>query len=394
MPSPAIAPIFKKAYWTLILGTLFYILALISFTNPWLQRHILYCHKFHTAWWQDISKPEQWGFAKNQITPFNFTTPDNEVLYAWHVMPLGLYAKHEAAILSQPSGEDITRTKAFQLLRDDPDSRLIINFHGNAGTVAQGWRTDSYRSLSDGSTSKIHILGLDYRGFGHSTGTPTESGLIIDGIAAVDWALNIAKVPSDRIVILGHSLGTAVSTAVAEHYALKSIEFAGVVLISGFTSIPELLPDYAIAGLLPVLSPLKRSPALLKLFNDFVVDTWPTATRLANFVRVSKKLRLFILHAKDDYDIPWFHSDGLFAAAANATTDGGMEISLLESMKKRNTIEMGDGAFISTWKDGEDRIIREEIVAYGEHNRVLTYATVSLAALKAFGLDEGGVLPV
>src|ERR1700678_2066874 len=66
---------------------------------------------------------------ENQITPFNFTTPDNETIYAWHVMPLGLYAKHESKILQQPPGcaEDITKTKAFQLLKDDPDSRLIIN---------------------------------------------------------------------------------------------------------------------------------------------------------------------------------------------------------------------------------------------------------------------------
>jgi len=44
-------------------------------------------------------------------------------------MPMGLYAKHESEILQQPSGcaEDITKTKAFKLLRDDPESRLIIN---------------------------------------------------------------------------------------------------------------------------------------------------------------------------------------------------------------------------------------------------------------------------
>jgi abhydrolase domain-containing protein 12 len=44
-------------------------------------------------------------------------------------MPLGLYAKHESEIIRQPPGcaEDITKTKAFRLLRDDPDARLIIN---------------------------------------------------------------------------------------------------------------------------------------------------------------------------------------------------------------------------------------------------------------------------
>ena len=44
-------------------------------------------------------------------------------------MPLGLYAKHEQEILQQPSGlaEDITKTKAFDLLTSDPQARLIIS---------------------------------------------------------------------------------------------------------------------------------------------------------------------------------------------------------------------------------------------------------------------------
>jgi hypothetical protein len=44
-------------------------------------------------------------------------------------MPLGLYAKHEVEIIKQPSGlaEDITKTKAFELLTTDPKARLIIS---------------------------------------------------------------------------------------------------------------------------------------------------------------------------------------------------------------------------------------------------------------------------
>ena len=63
------------------------------------------------------------------MKPFNIITPDNETIYAWHVMPLGLYAKHEYDILREDSGcaEDITQTKAFHLLKNDPESKLVIN---------------------------------------------------------------------------------------------------------------------------------------------------------------------------------------------------------------------------------------------------------------------------
>jgi hypothetical protein len=65
----------------------------------------------------DISHIGSNDITENQITPFSFSTPDNETLYAWHVMPLGLYAKHEAELLREPSGfaEDITRTKPFKV---------------------------------------------------------------------------------------------------------------------------------------------------------------------------------------------------------------------------------------------------------------------------------------
>ncbi|KAH8816401.1 Alpha/Beta hydrolase protein [Xylogone sp. PMI_703] len=385
-----LAPVFKRAYWALAFGVGLYAVALLAVTNPWLQRHVLYAHKAR-LWWLDSNKPEQFGFAKNQVTPFNFTTPDQETLHAWHILPLGLYAKHESELLQQPSGctEDITKMKSFELLKAEPDSRLIIAFHGNAGTVAQGWRPESYRSLSDGSTSNIHILAFDYRGYGLSTGFPTEEGLITDGIAAVNWAIKVAHMPPERVIIFGQSLGTAVTAGVVEHFAQRGTDFAGVILVAGFVNLPDLLTSYSIAGLIPVLSPLKAYPILQNWFKSFIVDRWPSATRIANFVRLSNKVRLFIMHAINDYEIPCWHSDVLFAAAANATTDRGMSLEVLEAMKARSTIDMGEGAFRSTWKADGNKIIVEEMVAYGDHNRIITYANIGLVVLKAFGMLGG-----
>jgi len=152
---------------------------------------------------------------------------------------------------------------------------------------------------------------------------------------------------------------------VAEHYAKRGTDFAGVVLVAGFTDLPNLLAQYSIKGYFPVLFPLRPYPRLQALFLKHVVDTWPSASRLANFVRLSKKFRLFFIHSKDDYEIPWTQSEALFAAAANATTDGGMDVALFEKMKARSTVDMGDGGFISTWKANANQIIREEIVTSG-----------------------------
>jgi abhydrolase domain-containing protein 12 len=156
-----------------------------------------------------------------------------------------------------------------------------------------------------------------------------------------------------------------VTSAVVEAFAKNGTEFAGVILISGFTDLPNLLQNYAIAGWVPVLSPLKRLPIIQKAFAGYLTDLWPSATRLANLVRISKRVRLFIIHARNDYEIPYTQSNGLFAAAANATTSTGMELSLISKMKARSTVDMGDGGFISTWKAGGNKVIRQEVIAYG-----------------------------
>lgn len=69
------------------------------------------------------------GLTENQITPFNLSTPDGETLYCWHVLPLSLYAQHEAEILAQPPGpvSDLRETAGYKLLASDPESRLVIN---------------------------------------------------------------------------------------------------------------------------------------------------------------------------------------------------------------------------------------------------------------------------
>ncbi|SPQ24590.1 f0ecaa5f-2b09-4c8b-8d2c-b1ecef185439 [Thermothielavioides terrestris] len=269
-----------------------YVLFLGLSAIPYFQRHFLYAHKIHTLWWGDINEPEQWGFAKNQVTPFHITTADNLTLYAWHILPMTLYAQHESKLVSQPTGfcPDITATENFRLLRDDPTAKLIISFHGNAAQLTQGQRPAHYHSLT-ALHSPYHLLAIDYRGFGLSTGRPTERGLALDAHAAVAWATRVAGVPPERIVLVGHSLGTAVVAAASELLSLRGgdgdgdgdgdgpVDFAGVVLVAGFSSLPEMLSGYAIAGWLPVLWPARWWPWLERVLMERVVDKWDSAGR-------------------------------------------------------------------------------------------------------------------
>lgn len=63
------------------------------------------------------------------MRPFKIQTPDGEALYAWHILPIAVYAKSEVDLILDPTGSDIdvTKTTAFRLLKEDPESRLIIS---------------------------------------------------------------------------------------------------------------------------------------------------------------------------------------------------------------------------------------------------------------------------
>ena len=246
--------------------------------------------------------------------------------------------------------------------------RLQREVHGNAGTVAQGWRTDTYRASSAGAPDKIHVLTFDYRGYGYSTGSPHEQGLIIDGVAVVEWALKVARIPPERIVLLGQSLGTAVAAAVAEHFIVeKEIEFKSIILVAAFSDIPTLMSSYKIGGILPILSPLRSYPFLQHFFASRIQETWYTVARLANLSRRSRNINLQLIHSKDDFNIPWTHSNSLFYAAVNATSDRGMTSRQIDAAKFHRA--MGASGHHDLWKtvqeDGGKKLIRQEIVHHG-----------------------------
>jgi uncharacterized protein len=173
--------------WYLIFALTFYVglVALLYFA----QRTIQYFpERFRTA-------PDAAGLP--QAEEVTLDTADGERVIVWHVPPRG-------------------------------DKPVFLYLHGNGASLR--WRADRYRDLiADGSG----LVALSYRGYGGSSGSPTEPGLIEDARAA--YAFATARYPAERIVLWGESLGTALAVALA---AEKPV--ARVVLQSPFTSAADI----------------------------------------------------------------------------------------------------------------------------------------------------------
>jgi fermentation-respiration switch protein FrsA (DUF1100 family) len=111
----------------------------------------------------------------------------------------------------------------------DPGKPTVLFFHGNAGSIAG--RPNRWEFLKERGYGALFV---SYRGYGGSTGSPTEQGLTQDALAAYDW-LTGQGVAGNAIVVMGESLGSALALKLA---AARHV--AAVVLEAPFTSVADM----------------------------------------------------------------------------------------------------------------------------------------------------------
>lgn len=122
----------------------------------------------------------------------------------------------------------------------EPAKGVIVFCHGNAGNISH--RVDTLKIF--------HSLGystliFDYRGYGESTGSPTEAGTYRDADAAWRYLTDKRGVSPDKIVVFGRSLGGAVAAWLAQEHKPGAL-----VLESTFNSFVDM--GSAIYWFLPV----------------------------------------------------------------------------------------------------------------------------------------------
>ena len=86
------------------------------------------------------------------------------------------------------------------------------------------------------SNTGANVLIIDYHGYGHSEGTPSERALQYDSEATLDWALENKEIDSSKIFIFGRSLGGAVAINLC-HKRQKDI--CGLMVENTFTSLSK-----------------------------------------------------------------------------------------------------------------------------------------------------------
>jgi uncharacterized protein len=143
-------------------------------------------------------KPEDYGIPRERAEELWFETDDGEILYGW-------YCRSANPIAS------------------------ALYCHGNTGNLSNTAHVMPY--LLDAG---INVLLFDYRGFGRSTGSPSLSGIIDDGVTAarLHEQLRPKNLPS---ILYGYSLGGAIAAQIIRRHP-----FDGLILQSTFTNLPDI----------------------------------------------------------------------------------------------------------------------------------------------------------
>lgn len=173
---------------------------------------------------------------------------------------------------------DHERLRAWLMRAPNPRA-TVIYFHGNGGNLSM-WAP----VVTDIRRRGLSVLALDYRGYGVSTGQPSERGLYRDVDAVVARVAAIAE-PRVPVVYWGRSLGSTMAA-----YAARVRAPNGVILESGF-------PDArAVVGWSPLLA--------MWVFSSY---RFPTARHLEQI-----DVPVLVMHGDHDTIVPYPLGRALF----------------------------------------------------------------------------------
>lgn len=185
----------------------------------------------------------------------------------------------EERILKTPDGHALVAWYG----RAQPGEPTILYFHGNGGALAlRAERMRKYLERGRG------MLMMAYRGYGGSTGKPSERANVADAKLAYESLMAGGVAPED-IIVYGESLGSGVAVQVA---AEKRV--GGLILDAPYTSTVDV--GRLVYPYLPV--------------NSLMTDRYETIRHIAKV-----EAPLLIIHGEMDEVIPVTMGHAVLAAA-------------------------------------------------------------------------------
>jgi fermentation-respiration switch protein FrsA (DUF1100 family) len=196
--------------------------------------------------------------------------------------------------------EDGERLRAWWMPAEQPAAQIVY-FHGNGGNLS------IWTPILTGIRRRgFSLLAIDYRGYGLSSGTPSELGLYHDAEGAVRRFESDLRVPDVPVVYWGRSLGTSVAA-----YAAARRPPDGVIFEAGFPDVATLFRGNPLMrGLawfssyrFPAVRWMRQVKAPALVMHGTADRVIPFAAGRALFERLAGPKRFFIIEGGDHNDL-------------------------------------------------------------------------------------------
>jgi fermentation-respiration switch protein FrsA (DUF1100 family) len=194
--------------------------------------------------------------------------------------PEDYHLEYEPVTLSTPDGQSL----AAWFVPAEGAEQTILFCHGNAGNISH--RLDTLKMFHE---LGLNCLIVDYRGYGQSSGKPTEKGTLIDVLVGFQWLIEEKGIRPEQIILFGRSLGGRIAAMIA-----KDVHPGGLVLESAFTSFDDVGAHYY--PWLPV-----------RLFSRFDYNTLEAVRQVT--------CPVLVIHSPDDEIIPYKFGQQIYDAA-------------------------------------------------------------------------------
>ncbi|CDS82457.1 uncharacterized protein SPSC_03276 [Sporisorium scitamineum] len=278
-----------------------YIAFFLALLTPLFQRHLIFLHAIQFPLSPNYGQPSKYGLAPFKTRTLTLTTSDGEKIGAWHILPEVFYQSQLPYQKDEGGWGEEVYSRA---MREYP---TILYLHGNSMNRAAPWRVAAYCGLT--GRMDVNVVAIDYRGFGDSTGVPSEEGLVEDGETAWRWIREQQGGVGRGVVVFGQSLGTGVGALLAAKLEARGEVVDGLVLMAPYTDLKALVKDFRLGGLLPLLKPIAGIP-----FNNYILDKYlKTHFRTIHTLPLINHTPIVLLHARNDPVIPITHSHHLFS---------------------------------------------------------------------------------
>lgn len=139
--------------------------------------------------------------------------------------------RYKEVFIDTPDGK---RLQGYFLKAKQDTDKVVIFLHGNDLNVSR-WILAPIHLQKE---VDVNFLIVDYRGYGQSTGSPTQEGVIIDAISMYNYLINQGYKP-ENISLYGRSLGGAVALELATRVKVRS-----VVVQSSFSSRRDIMKHH------------------------------------------------------------------------------------------------------------------------------------------------------